>query len=255
MAKYAVTHPGKMGDAMYTLPFIRYIYGATGEKVDFYTSDYCEPLRLLFEYQPCIDKFIIPQEYKVERMDMGCQPWQMPVPDTYEHVWQCGFKRVPDRALHQFIAHEQGVDVPLGIRYETNLMGSPSQFAPYVTIAPRGASSYNHVFSKTVAELRKRGIKVVTVGGTGDNQLENPDDVYVDCTGADMLTTAGIIKKSVGFIGLMSAMLVLANGFDIPRVVPHDNKSWDMRHVLYTEYNHYLVNPSADQIIEKLGVL
>src|SRR5215203_1438962 len=106
MTRIAACHPGKIGDALYTLPTLRYIYGVTGSKIDFYTSEYCEPMRSLLEYQPYINSFNIAPNYKVERMDMGCQPWYMPI-EGYDQVFQLGFQTVPDRAIHQFIAKEQ----------------------------------------------------------------------------------------------------------------------------------------------------
>jgi ADP-heptose:LPS heptosyltransferase len=245
--RIAAAHPGKMGDALYVLPFLRYVYGVTGSKIDFYTSDYCAPLRDLFLYQPYINDFIMPDNYKVERMDLGCQPWQMPIPDRYDQVFQLGFRRVPDRAIHQFIAHEQGVDLGLGIRYECELKDKHT--VPGIVIAPRGLTSYNDMFSELAEKLVHRKEFVAIVGGQGDNKLVCDQKNITDLTGYDILTTAYVISKSKAFIGLMSSQLVLANGFDIPRVAPHDGKSWDMRHVVYTPWNHYPINPSADDIL------
>jgi hypothetical protein len=60
------------------------------------------------------------------------------------------------------------------------------------------------------------------------------------------------MSKCSGFAGIQSSHLVIANGFDMPKVVPHDGKSWDMRHVIYTDQHHYIVNPTGDQILEIL---
>jgi hypothetical protein len=67
-----------------------------------------------------------------------------------------------------------------------------------------------------------------------------------------MLSTLSILSGAKGFVGLMSSQLVLANGFPYPRIAPHDGRSWDMRHVINTEYNHYPINPSVEQILSLL---
>lgn len=242
-AKYAATHPGKMGDALYALPFIRYIYGLTGERIDFYTSAYCEPMRSLFEYQPCISSFNIAQNYEVQRMDMGCQPWYMPV-EGYEHVFQLGFQSVPDRAIHQFIAKEQGATVDLGIRYDCpELENVPPTGTKYVCVAPRHPSSYDTLFYDICIKLRALDIGVVQIGGKGDFF-----GIGYDMTGLDLLNTCSFLSKSIGFVGLMSSQLVLANGFDIPRIGVNGYQS-DMRHAVMTALNYYPPEGSTAQDI------
>jgi hypothetical protein len=240
-SKFAACHPGKIGDALYTLPLLRYIYGITGDKIDFYTSDYCAPMRSLFEYQPCINSFNIASDYKVERMDMGCQPWYMPI-EEYEQVFQLGFQSVPDRAIHQFIAKEQGITTGLGIRYEHPEVPKWNIIGDYVCIAPRGETSYSTLFN----EVADKTLAVI-IGGEGDYTGHG-----IDMTGISLLQTCSLLSRAKGFVGLMSAMLVLANGFDIPRIAPHDNRSWDMRHVVYTPYNHYPINPTAEEVLQLL---
>lgn len=231
----AVSMPGKMGDALYALPTARLLYGIFGEKIDFYTSDYCRPMEKLVMYQDYINNFIIPEDYKIERMDMGVQPWKMPILEQiYTHVFQLGFQAVPDRSIHQYIAHKIGIDTPLAIRYEypkSSITGLPKE---YICIAPRGNTTFVDTFN-TLADSRES----VIIGGTGDYTGHG-----IDMTGLDMLDTLYILSKAKGFVGLMSAMLVLANGFDIPRIAIHDGIHWDMRHVVYTEYNHYPINPT-----------
>ena len=49
--KIAATTPGKMGDAIFAIPTIRWLCEKHNTKVDFWTSEYCSPLKRLFEYQ------------------------------------------------------------------------------------------------------------------------------------------------------------------------------------------------------------
>lgn len=247
MTKFAATHPGKLGDMLYILPTIRYIYKATGIKFDVWTSEYCAPLKELFEYQQCVDKFYVSPDYKLERMDMGCQPWYVPVPiQQYARTYQLGFRSVPDCMLHQFIGRYAGIEVPLAIEYDVPEYDVYNQ--KYITIAPRGLSSFNAVFERLVDLCMDNGYDVLVVGGSGDNQLNNAHKVY-DMTGLDFLETASIISKAKAFVGLMSSQLVLANGFDIPRIALNGYMA-DMRHSIITAQNYYPgPNTSADDII------
>ncbi len=246
----AVSHPGKMGDALYALPTARLLYGINGEKIDFYTSKYCAPIKRLVEYQPYINEVIIPENYEVQRMDMGCQPWEMPIPvNKYSQVHHLGFRGVPDKAIHQYILNTIGYNMPVGISYE--YPNNPPQITqPYVCIAPRGETSFKELFHNVITELLNKGIAVVQIGGEGDNI----SSLGWDKTGIDMLDTLTLLHHSSGFVGLMSAMLVLANGFDIPRIAVHDGIHWDMSHVIYTARNHYPINPTVSQILQLLDM-
>jgi hypothetical protein len=248
-ARFAAAHPGKMGDALYCLPVIRHLYEQTGESFDFYTSEYCEPMRSLFEYQSCINKFIVSHEYKVERMDMGCQPADVPINGNYDHVYQLGFHRGPDRPLHQFIASEIGITIPLAVQYEYPEMANNMKRAidhvaeGYYCIAPRGHTSFGTLFDA----LAQR-IPCVIIGGPGDYR-----GYGVDLTELTFLETVTLLARAKGFIGLMSSQLVLANGFPYPKIAPWDGKSWDMSHVIWQGSNHYPINPSVDQVLNLLG--
>jgi hypothetical protein len=247
----AVAHPGKLGDALYALPSARKLAQIHNCKVDFYTSEYCAPMKNLVEKQSYINKCIISEDYVLASMDMGCQPPEIPIDASkYEKVYQCGFKAIPDRAIHQYIAHTLGIEEELSVNYDLEQLFNANLPTDYITIAPRGYTSYLKLFMD-VADLID--LTVVLVGGNGDAVPEWNGHNVVNCTGMDMLATAYIIKNSKGFVGLMSSQLVLANGFPIPKVAPHNGINWDMRHVIYSEYNHYPVDPTAEEVIKLLG--
>jgi hypothetical protein len=240
--KIACTHPGKHGDCLYALPAVKALAELHNCQVDFYTSSYCAPLKRLFEYQPYIDGFYVAPNYVIERMDMGVQPAYVPVDGSlYAKVYQLGFRRVPDTAIHEFIGQEAGVAVG-DITYETPEITDLGE--PYIVLAPRGETSYRPLFQELV---NQSAIPVCCVGGQGDAA---PFYGVHDLTGWDYLETASAISHASAFVGIMSSQLVLANGFPIPKIVPHDGRSWDMRHPVYSEKHHYLVQPTADDILE-----
>lgn len=253
----AVSHPGKMGDALYALPAIRVLIEDWNAQVDFYTSEYCKPLEKLIKYQTGIRNFIVPESYTILGMDMGIRPWKMPVDGTlYNRIVHLGFRSVPDCPLPEFIGRTAGV--PLSklkpIYYEYPTADIPSN--DYICIAPRGETTFKSLFEDIIVNSEK---DVAIIGGKSDNSLtrfstnEKGRNIF-DLTGLDMLDTLTWMSKCSGFVGLMSAMLVLANGFDIPRIAVHDGIHWDMRHVLYSNKNHYPINPTRQEIEELLNL-
>ncbi len=242
----AFTHPGKVGDLLYGLPTIRQICHAKGEQADFYTSDYCYPIvRRLMERQSYINNCFLSPTYRIERMDMGVQPWRVPVDlSLYETTYHLGFKHVPNTELPAFIASEVGLQWDGVIYYEYDDV--PTLDEPYLVLAPRGQSSFLPLFNSVIANSP---IKVVVIGSYTDYM-----GYGINKCGLDLVETLPWIAKSKGFLGLMSSQLVLANGFDIPKVSPHDGIHWDMNHVIHSPTNFYPINPTYRQVLEIFGL-
>jgi len=235
----ATAHPGRLGDALYALPTIKVLCDSYKQKADFYTSQYCEPMRRLVERQSYINKFYVAPNYVVDNFGCGAQPWYVPIDGTlYTASFQLGFRYTPDTALPVFIGNCMGIQVGR-VEYEYNDFKTLDE--PYIVIAPRGNTSFRNLFCDVV---RKSPYESVIIGGPNDYINKG-----LDATGVDLLETLTWISKARAFIGLMSSQLALANGFDLPKLVPHDGMSWDMRHVIYSPTNHYFVNPTAEEIL------
>lgn len=256
MGNIAVSHPGKIGDALYTLPIIRYFVDVWGETAHFYTSQYCSPMKRLMEYQSCIDHLIVPPSYEILRMDVGVQPWEMPIDGSkYSRVVHLGFRSAPFTYLPNFMARQVGANVNALPRVYYEYPEIETLDEPYICLAPRGNTTYLDLF-RGVAHNSK--VAVVIIGGVSDHitdeKYTNYDKPILELIGLDMLETTSWLAGCIGFVGLMSAMLVLANGFDMPKVIPHDNIHWDMRHVLYTDTHKYLVLPTVEEVYGGLGI-
>lgn len=256
METIAVSHPGKMGDALYSLPIIRFFCEEWNAKAHFYTSEYCKPMTRLMEYQSCINHVIIPPSYKILRTDVGIQPWEMPVDSSkYSRVVHLGFRSVPGSYLLIHMARQCGAHINKLPRIYYEYPEIDTLDEPYICIAPRGNTTYFELF-RSIAH--NSPIAVVIIGGPIDSvtseKYTNHNKPIIDLTGLDMLETVSWLSKCAGFVGLMSAMLVLANGFDMPKVIPHDNIHWDMRHVLYTNTHKYLVLPTVPDVFGGLGL-
>ncbi len=239
----ACSHPGKLGDCIYSLPTVKKLCSLLNTGCDFYTSGYCKPLKRLIEYQSYINKFIISNEYKIIRDDIGIQPWVMPIDESlYDEIFQLGYKRVPDRPLHEFISRSVNLNIDLNLEYQYPEFETLNE--PYLVLAPKGKITFDPLFINFV---KKSPIQVVIIGGHNDYI-----GVGIDKTGLDFLETTTWIAKSKGFVGLMSSQLALANGFNIPKIVVYDKRSWDMRHAIKSNNNHYLLNPTVEEMIERL---
>ena len=247
MSKIAASHPGRLGDALYALHTIRKLSKLHGTPIDFYTSEYCNPLRRLFEYQSCIDQFIVPEDYVIERHDCGIQPWRMPIPNVYDRIYHLGFRQVPNQSLDFFIARSIGLDKPAPNQYEHP--NTEPTYGTHIVLAARGETTFKRLFKEII---KLCPIEVIEIGGKGE-AIGNGKTI--DKTGLDFLETLDVIAHARGYVGLMSSQLALANGFPIPKVAPHDGKSWDMRHVVNSKYNYYPINPSAETVIDILGVM
>lgn len=244
MKKIACTHPGKIGDALYALPAVREACKLHKALADFYTSEYCRPIKKLLEYQSYIHRVYIPDYYKILRMDMGVQPWRIPVDvGEYDMTYHMGFRRVPDKAIPDFICESIGMS-PSKVQYEYPDFITNNE--PYIVVAPRGETSFKKLF---IDFIELCPLPCYIIGGETDDIGSG-----IDITGMDFLETTTWIAKSKGFVGLQSSMLALANGFDIPKVAVHDGVHWDMRHVIYSDTNFYPVNPSVREIMKLLGV-
>lgn len=256
MNTIAVSHPGKIGDALYSLPIIRTFCKQWDAIAHFYTSEYCRPMVKLMEYQSCINHVIIPPSYQILRTDIGIQPWQMPIDITkYYKTIQLGFRRVPNEYLPISMARHCGAHIEKLPRVYYEYPEIETLDEPYICVAPRGNTTYTELFRGVV---HNSPVAVVMIGGPIDSvtneQYNNYDKPIINLTGLDMLDTVSWMSKCVGFMGLMSAMLVLANGFNMKKVIPHDNIHWDMRHVLYTDQHKYLILPSVPEVLGGLGL-
>jgi ubiquinone/menaquinone biosynthesis C-methylase UbiE len=234
-----------MGDALSSLPTVRWLCEKHQAKADFFTSAYCLPMKRLLEFQSCIRNVVVPPDYQVSDWSMGIQPWEMPIPSgEYEAMYHLGFRAVPDKALPDFIAESVGAPHYLPTVYEYPDIEVWKE--PYIVLAPRGETSYSSTF---VEVCRDSDLPVVQIGASGDHI----DARSIDRTGLDLLETAAWIAGSKGFVGILSSQLVLANGFKIPRVAPHDGVHWDMRHVRIDEHSFYPINPSPTSVLRLLG--
>jgi hypothetical protein len=211
MNKIAVAMPGKMGDVLYCLTAVRWLCKKHNAVADFWTSEYCRPLKRLMEYQSCIDQFLINEDYVMDHMGLGIQPWYLPVPNEneYEAVYQAGIREVPQMYIPDHIC--KSLDIPMNqkVYYEYEDMATLDK--EYIIVAPRGEDFWTPLIKDLDNGPSK--VNIVQIGAKGDYV----GDIGIDKTGLDFLETTAWIAKSKVFMGCASSQLVIAEGFSMSR--------------------------------------
>lgn len=231
--KIAVTHPGKIGDCLYSLPICRQL-----KEVDFWTSSYCSPLKNLFEHQSCIKSFNIKQDYQISHDGCGIQPYSLgELPEYYDKIVELGFRDYPQKNLIKYMANLAGIpEENLEIKYDVVEydLELPNKF---IVLAP-GRDEYFKLCMYKLMQFLSSDIGIVQVG--------LPEEIIPNFGTAhcvDLSKTLYIISKSIAYIGSLSSNLVLANGFDIPKVCFALPWRQNSIHDIYTDKHLYLTTP------------
>jgi len=226
--KVLITHPGKFGDLIYALPAVIELQKFFNREVHFQISEYCRPLKKLLEVQPYINKVFINENYKIEKISPGCQPWKMPEPKGYDKIFHLGIRPYREvvhliEAPFEILKDEYNIDLPLNKdqRYlflekkhkdyiSFNMYGE--SFAPLNYFTLHFLTDLWHDILKSVDE------KCIAVSGISEISKYKMFDVELICP-VDFYETAQIINDSRCFVGLQSACAAVANGLKVPRVI------------------------------------
>ena len=238
----ACCHPGKIGDALYTLPTLRELSKIHNCKIDFYTSTVCTPIIDFLKNQSCINDVIIPENYYPCNESQGVQPWFMDVDEAkYKKVYQLGFKTFPDCPLPEFIALTANLDKTIGnnIYYEYKECPALTINFPYVVIAPGSKEIFKSLYTEISTKI---SLPIFVVG----SNIEYIPIGY-DYTHLNFNDMAFLISRCKLYLGTFSSPLVIANGFNVPKIIAY-TQPIDMSHTVYKPQSHYLFEPTVDQL-------
>jgi len=183
----ACSHPGKMGDCLYSIPAVKELCRKHGCKCDFYTSEWCLGLVPLIEKQSFVNRCIIPRGY-IGTDHIGIHPVDMPIPGGYEAVYQLGYREMPYEFLPDYICHSCGLNPqPLKLDYDkSDIKGR------YIAVDGKCALMHPAFFDVLLKETS--GCRAFDVGSSDMPTSDVP----------------GVIDGSVGFIGTSSLPLAIA---------------------------------------------
>ena len=223
--KIAVAHPGKLGDALYALPTVRYLSGLHGMKADFWTSDWCKPLAGLLEAQSCIDKVIVPDDYKMQDAHCGVRPWRVPVHGEYVATYQLGFRDWPDASLPDYIAKQVGLVKAPELWLET----APKQLAitPRPVLCSKALATYPDWFEAFMALRPQQEFFAVSLP-----KLERKWPNVIDATGPDLLSAARVVEKAPFVVGMPSIIQTIATFFPVKSAACVGKRHWDDVHLV-----------------------
>lgn len=249
----AVCSPELNGDVLWCLPAARELARRHGSKVDFWLGPRGSRLVDLLEVQSFVERVVVDRSWVPgpdDSRDMD-GPRQR---GGYEHVHQLGFRtRAPQgETLLDYFCWAVGlprqghwIDLPDGCPPCVLPVG------PFVALECKGGDvgsvkRWGDTFREFV---RRCPLPVVEVGIPGC-ALTFEQGALVR-TSHGFLEMAGIVSRSKYFVGTISAPLVLADAFPtVARIALHDGRTWDLRACTASPVNHYLVDPSADQLLE-----
>lgn len=240
----AVSHPGRIGDALYALPATRKLCEDHHCKADFYTSDWCLPLKKLLEYQSCINRVIVPPDYVIREHSIGIQPWDMPIPPNYDLVVQMGYREYPTEFLSDWICRSARIE-PKPLKLEFPYASPDMPEVTYVVACSRTVNEASHYFHETPKcfhELASRVRLVIT----GLQPLREPIPDAIDLCGLDLLEQASLLNTAKGFIGQGSAVHTIAT------FMPHLKRAvmtlpfTDMRHLYHSPNDRFFPCPKLD---------
>ncbi|MBU8921002.1 MAG: hypothetical protein KOO63_04075 [Bacteroidales bacterium] len=226
--QYAFCMPGKIGDALYTLPTIQTICERDDAEATFITSEMCRPLERLLLYQDYIVDFVVPPEYIIMGEGQGVQPWEMPVVGEYDKVYQLGYAQCPRGPLHKFSARCAGLEtVPDPVyKYPNKKFYSD----PYVVVGYCASRGYPPMWDAYRYMIENCPIQVVQTGTMAD-YIDSPSDNMAEL---DLLDVLPLLAHAKLFVGFYSGLLVLANGFpELQRIVTLTSKGCGEQHGLH----------------------
>jgi len=254
-----LTHPGKMGDLLFSLATARALCQKFDCQADFATSEYCRPLIPLLEYQPYINKVFVPDKYVIDNFGQGVQPWRMPVyeGDEYEHVFHLGISRWPDRNMVDFYGLQAGIepqeyviDVPprpsddffddKGITVETFLQGYA-----LISCSPILSTDWYCRIIEVISEFKP----VVQLGGPGERLLPG----VVNTKYVNLLDTAALMRWANLYTGCTGPSTCMSMAFpNLKSVICLPEAGMDHRHNVRRDHVTYVIGQGLEDWIKAI---
>ncbi|HMO17729.1 MAG TPA: hypothetical protein PKA63_05525 [Oligoflexia bacterium] len=234
--KILVTHPGKIGDLLYSLNAIRAISIHFEAPVTLLTSTYSSSLKSILLLQEYIKDVLIDTNYRAENQNRGLQPHTMTIPGKFDHVFQLGYREqdsfpITERPLSEypfFILKEiyglslSGLDSPRLILKDIGRAEIPSPYFVFQCLGETldvvlGPDELNKVATRWSAIIKSFGISSVVL--TGEREINRYRALGLNpIVPENFLESAKYLLNSKGLIAPQSALLALANELGVPRI-------------------------------------
>ena len=232
--KILVTHPGKLGDLVYSLSAIRAISKHFSSPVSIQISHYCGAIEKLLLVQDYIDQVYIDHNYKVKHEHRGFQPHTLEPIEGFEKVFELGYREEDDYDLinnhlrgYGFFALKEFYGLVLDELDGPSLtlpfdMGSSDKFVfqgfGETLDMVLGPDRVNNIMIHWAAVLRSTGKNYLVVTGPRE-ALRYKALGFETLVSYDLLETAMILTQAKGVIASQSIVAALANELQTHRLV------------------------------------
>lgn len=235
MPPILATCPGKLGDLIYCLPTARALAAHAGRPLHLATSALCAPAQGLLAAQPYVERAFIDQNWQLQEIGLGYQPWRMAEPPEYQAVYHLGLR--PDWArgrvfgqhlMETFLqnaCHAYGLELglDLGARF---LFLPPAPGEDFIALhawgqslaLAGGAGLLPLALDYWGRLLDSVGLPVKGILGPGEEDIYAPLGIQSERP-RDLLELAETIDSARLFLGVESAPNALAQGLSAPRLV------------------------------------
>ncbi len=230
-----VTFPGKLGDLVYTLPAVMSLKDHFGRPIHFMTSPYCRAAQKLLKAQPYLDECFIEENYVLDHVRYGCQPYQMSEPEGYAEIFHLGFRMA---VLGKFVLKRHLTETfyyTLEQVYGLNLIKRRENQYLFLEDENREDFAVFQGYGETLMDLtdtdahqQLRGIwrdlfsaldlEIKIVTGPKEKDFYADFGCEIICP-QDLFDTARLIKKARCFIGVQSVAAAIADGLKSPRLI------------------------------------
>lgn len=245
--KISVSHPGRLGDALYCLPTVRHLSKIFDTKIDFWTSNYCKPLVNLLKKQTYINEVFINEQYIAHHHNCGTQPSILECLGKYDKIFHLGIREYPQCRLVDYYPTIHGftmVDTTIKYDFPPLVGGSKDR----IIVCPGRNTVFKPLLTELMTSLADEYNPVYQIGPK--EECISIDSPSVLTYNVDMLETLSYMSDAKLFIGTLSANLVLANGFpDLKKVILCEPERWCPRHDIHTVNHHYIVPSSLEQVL------
>ncbi len=236
MTKILITHPGKLGDLIYSLGAIKALSETKNKKITVLTSTYCQSAYQLLLAQEYIEAVKIDFNYKPIHEHRGYQPHSLSLLEGDYDVFELGYREKDDYDLHN--QHLKGYAFYVLEKFYGLTLSDKSSISITVPFDQEASSESYFVFQglgetldvifgpKKVTEamihwaavIKSSGEKIVVLTGPRETQRYRSLG-FETLTSLDLLSSAQILKNAKGVIASQSVLAAIANEMQLPRLI------------------------------------
>lgn len=232
--KILVTHPGKLGDLVYSLGVIRALSQKHQQKVSLLTSPFCQPIKKLLLSQDYIEHVEIDLSYVPAHEHRGFQPHLLTIPKGFSTIYELGYREQDTYDLNR--SHLKGYGFYALKEFygiELDDLAEPSISLPFRSDSQNyfifqgfgetldmvyGQEKVNNIMIHWAAVLKSTKIKVLAL--TGPREVQRYRTLgFETIVASDLLESTQILSQAKGVIASQSVIAAIANEMQIPRLI------------------------------------